>query len=115
MEMKIVHVGINPESASEVQALRDLFGALGFAETRETPAAWFAADGAVEVLKAPGRGTKGHLAVYTSDLPASVALLEQLGYRTDPESALYAADGSVRLIYLDREFNGFAVHLTTTK
>lgn len=115
MEFFISHIGINPNTVSEAQELRSLLSGFGMSEPKETPLAWFAGNGVVEILKEPGRGTKGHLGIYTSDLSAAVKLLEQLGYHTDPASAKYAPDGSVRLIYLDREFNGFAVHLTTTK
>ena len=115
LNIHLAHVGVNPEAAAEVRSLRDLLCDLGLAETKETPSSWFAGDGAIEILKEPGRGTKGHLAFYTSDLPATVTLLEQLGYSTDPASVKYAPDGSVRLIYLDREFNGFAVHLTVNE
>ena len=112
----LAHVGINPEEASQIRDLRELLKTgLNMNETVETPLSWFAADGKMEIMKEAGYGTKGHLAFYTPDLPATAARLESLGYHLDPSTAKYDPDGSIRLIYLDREFCGFAIHLTTRK
>ncbi|MBR5070449.1 MAG: hypothetical protein IKX27_00925 [Oscillospiraceae bacterium] len=116
MELYLAHVGVNPENAKEVQALRDLLRlGLGMSEPAETPLSWFAADGKIEVMKEKGFGTKGHLAFYTPDLPTTISELEKLGYRFDLSTAKYNPDGAMRLIYLDREINGFAIHMTTRK
>lgn len=55
------------------------------------------------------------MAFYTPDLKAAMAYLEECGYELDASSAKYEEDGTMRLIYLKDEINGFAVHLTTRK
>ena len=116
MEFYLAHIGVNPKSNQETEQMMELFTLL-FPDDRglETPLSWFRANGKIEVMKDKGYGEKGHMAFYASDIHEAMKMLEEKGYRFDEESAKYDSDGSLRLIYLDREINGFAIHLTTRK
>ena len=116
MDFYLAHVGVNPENQAEAEELRTFLNTvLAMNETVETPLSWFAANGKIELMKEKGFGRKGHLAFYTSDMTQAVALLARHGYAVDMRTAKYDPDGSVRLVYIDHEINGFAIHLTTRK
>ena len=116
MEFYLAHVGINPVNEEEITEMMNLIALLFPNEAvRENPLSWFVADGKIEMMKEPGYGSKGHLAFYTSDIHQTMEMMEQKGFRFDWDSAKYEDDGSLRLIYIDKEINGFAIHLTTKK
>lgn len=65
-----------------------------------------------ECMKSPSaRGIHGHIAMATEDVDAAKAELEAKGYRFVPETASYNEDGTLKNIYLDGEFAGFAIHV----
>ena len=115
-EFYFSHVGINggcEEKREEMLKLcRLVFGADSI---QESPHACFAGNRTMEIQKEDGLGTMGHIALYTPDLKAAMAYLEENGYPLDRNTAKYEEDGTMRLIYLKDEINGFAVHLTTRK
>lgn len=110
--LSLVHVGINPETAKEMDAMRGFIrDVLGMEEGQETPISWFGAGNRIEFMKEKGRGAKGHLGFYTPDMDQAIRELKAQGYSFDQDSAQYDEDGSLRLIYLTEEINGFAIHL----
>ena len=115
-EFYFSHVGINDGSPKETEEMvkfcRLLFGA---GDIQESAHAYFAGGRTMEIQKGGGRGPDGHVAFYTPDLTAAMAYLDECGYELDASSAKYEEDGTMRLIYLKDEINGFAVHLTTRK
>ena len=116
MEFYLAHVGINPENADELENMLMLIRLL-FPEERisENALSYFGAKGKIELMKEAGYGTKGHLAFYASDIHEAINMMGKNGFRFDYSTAKYDEDGSLRLIYIDREINGFAIHLTTRK
>ena len=62
-------------------------------------------------MKAPGRGTHGHIAVKTNSVDRAVYHLGKQGFKFDTDSATYNSDGTLKFIYFDGEFGGFGVHL----
>ena len=114
--LSLVHVGINPETAEEMDAMRGFIrDVLGMEEGQETPISWFGAGNRIEFMKEKGRGTKGHLGFYTPNMDQAIRELKAQGYSFDQDSAQYDEDGSLRLIYLTEEINGFAIHLLSTE
>ena len=65
---------------------------------------------AVEVMKMPFRGAKGHIGIRTNFIERAKFFLESQGFEFDPESA-NVKDGRLTAIYLKDEVAGFAVHL----
>lgn len=64
-----------------------------------------------EIMKKPGRGTHGHIAIACSSAARARWHLESRGFAFDEGSAEYTKDGRLRLIYLKEEIAGFALHL----
>lgn len=65
----------------------------------------------IEWMKKPGRGTHGHIALATADLPAARAYLEGKGFLFDETSVKRTPDGRILVIYAKEEIGGFAIHL----
>ncbi len=68
------------------------------------------AGSAVEAMKSPYLGAKGHIAVGTNSVDRAVNYLESQGVEFNMDSAKYK-DGKLTAIYLKEEVAGFAVHL----
>lgn len=112
-DFEIVHVGVNTGTEEEAVACAGLFETLfGLAPNpaKESADARFTGT-QIEWLKKPGRGTHGHLALATSDLPAARDYLEQKGFAFDDNSIKYFPDGRILVIYSKSEIGGFAIHL----
>ena len=64
-----------------------------------------------ECMKSPFLGTNGHIAMRTPDLAAAMEELKGKGYTFNMDTAGYNEDGSIKNVYLDGEFGGFAIHI----
>ena len=112
-DFEIVHLGVNCADGAEAEACAARFAALfGLAVHPEKglPDARFTGT-QIEWMKGPGRGTHGHIALATADLPAARAYLEEKGFAFDDASVKYFPDGRILVIYAKEEIGGFAVHL----
>ncbi len=107
--LTLQHVGINCES--DEQAYRDatVLSTLLGVESKDYPGALFSGT-AFEVLKKPGRGAKGHIAIACNHIARAKWHLEQRGLVFNEESAV-VVDGKLIAIYLKDEVAGFALHL----
>lgn len=106
---ELAHIGINCENDAEAQKTADAFdGLFGFAK-KDGNSSVFAGK-AVEAMKAPGRGAKGHIGIFTNSVLRAKNYLEYIGYKFNEDSAKYKGD-KLTAIYLEDEIGGFAVHL----
>ncbi len=106
---KVLHVGINADSAENALEIANTFGMFGF-ETKDGNSSAFAGTG-VEVMKTKGYGTHGHIAVQTNSIDRAIAFLENKGISFIEESKKFDSKGKLKAIYLEKEIGGFAVHL----
>lgn len=113
VEYTLEHVGINCQNADEAIRNAKLFEAM-FGLTVKVGNSSVFAGPIVELNKAPGRGTNGHIALGTPDVAAAVEDLTARGFTVDPASAKYTPDGTMNVIYLTDEICGFAIHLKKT-
>jgi 2-dehydro-3-deoxyphosphogluconate aldolase/(4S)-4-hydroxy-2-oxoglutarate aldolase len=65
----------------------------------------------MEFMKAPGRGTMGHIAIGTPNVDRAVYHLARRGAKFDMDTATYDADGSMKFVYIAYEIGSFAYHL----
>ncbi len=104
------HLGINTESETESRSAADTFANLfGFTSEEHTGSVWAAK--LFEILKSPGRGTHGHIAIGTNFVDRAAAYLSRMGVLFDEESKKYDAKGKLVSVYLKEEIGGFACHL----
>lgn len=109
--LELMHVGVNEENAEN--ACRDaekLALLLGWDLNRDSAASVFAGRG-FELMKAPGRGRQGHIAIGTIHVDRARWHMEKRGFAFDETTAEYTGDGALRFIYLRDEIGGFAIHL----
>ena len=110
----VKHVGINMASENEALSLADAFAKMfGFAPKNGNSSV-FAGTG-IEIMKTPGLGTNGHIAIVTNYINRAIYHLEKRGFAFDESSKKYDADGNMVAIYFKGEFGGFAMHLVQKK
>lgn len=106
---QLLHVGLNSRDEAEARANCEAFaGMFGF-PVIELPGAFFAGT-AMEVVKRPFLGEKGHIAVSTNSVERAMAWFEARGYRFRAEGVARDEKGLVA-VYFEQEVGGFAVHL----
>lgn len=111
LDFKVVHVGINAEDEASALAIANLFGAAFGFGVKVGNSSIMAGKG-VEVMKQPGRGEKGHIAISTKSVDRAVYHLEKQGIEFDYSTAKTdEKTGRMKVIYLKESFGGFAVHL----
>lgn len=104
------HVGINHPSPKEAEKTADQFEDLfGFAKT-DKGGAYFAGP-YIEAMKKMFYGAHGHIAIATNHPARAAWYLEQRGAKFNWKSADYNEDGTLRVVYLQDEIGGFAVHI----
>lgn len=107
---ELAHVGINADNASGAADVAGAFSSLLGMGTKEGNSSFFVSD-ILEVMKTPGYGAKGHIAIRTRFIDRAVRYLEAKGIAFNPDSAKRDAKGKLKAIYLQDEIGGFAVHL----
>ncbi|GHV81938.1 hypothetical protein AGMMS49991_04960 [Spirochaetia bacterium] len=106
----MVHIGINTPNAEAGLKAANLFSRLfGFA-VKDGAGSAFAGEG-LEIMKAPGRGTHGHIAIAANSVFRATAWFERQGIALDKSSIKTDPAGKMTLIYLQDEIGGFGVHL----
>ena len=106
---ELKHVGINCKDETEADGVAEAFSKLLGFEKKPGNSSIFSGT-AVEVMKAPGLGANGHIAIGTNYLDRAVNYLESQGYEFDMSTAKYKND-KMTAVYLKGEIGGFAVHL----
>jgi len=104
------HVGINQENSEQAAESAGLFSRLLHLPVSEGEGAFFLGENAIEIMKGPGRGEKGHLAIATNDVGRALFYLGRQGVRPVAGTELQK-DGKTIHVYLDRQIAGFALHL----
>jgi len=61
-------------------------------------------------MKFPFRGSSGHVGIKTYSIERALAYLGRFGFKGVEETAV-SEKGKLKVIYLDKEIGGFAVHL----
>ena len=104
------HVGMNHLNAKEAEKTANQFERLfGFTKT-DKGGAYFAGP-YVECMKKMFYGKQGHIAIATACAERAAWYLEQRGAKFNWKSADYNPDGTLRVVYLQEEIGGFAVHI----
>jgi 2-dehydro-3-deoxyphosphogluconate aldolase / (4S)-4-hydroxy-2-oxoglutarate aldolase len=107
---ELAHVGLNEENSETAGKSAELFSRLFQFPVAEGQGSFFVGKREVEILKGPGRGEKGHLALGTNDVGRALSHLKRQG--VGPVAGTeQLKDGKIILVYLDREIAGFAIHL----
>lgn len=103
------HIGINCENEDEADRTAQTFASVFGFEKKAGNSSIFAGT-AIEALKQPYLGAKGHIAIGTNNVVRAVNYLETQGVVFDMDTAKYK-NGVMTAIYMKEEIGGFAVHL----
>lgn len=106
---EVKHVGVNMQSGEDAEELADTLNQMFSFEKKVGNSSVFAGTG-FELMKKPGRGANGHIAIQTNYINRAIYHLEKRGFEFDQESAV-VKDGKLKAIYFKGEFGGFAMHL----
>ena len=106
---EFAHLGINEDNQEKALQSTNLFSNLFNFPLKEGTTSFFAGP-AFEIIKHRGLGKCGHLCIATNDIQRAIAYLNMKGISTLPETAK-EKDGKLKIIYLDQEVSGFAIHL----
>ncbi len=106
---RLRHVGINCADEKEADETARMLCSLFGLEYKPGTGSIFAGEG-FELLKGAGLGSKGHLAIETPDVNRAVYHLKRDGASFD-ESTRETDGKGTRVIYLNGEIVGFAIHL----
>ena len=104
------HVGINCQDEQESSSVADTFERIFGLPKEDRGGAYFAGD-IIEVMKKKFYGTHGHIAIATTSAESAAYHLEKAGVKLNWKSAGYNPDGRLRVVYLQDEIGGFAVHI----
>lgn len=106
---EVRHIGMNMDNGEAAEELADTLEKMFGFEKKVGNSSVFAGTG-FEIMKKPGRGACGHIAVATNYIERAVYHLEKRGFEFDMDSAVIK-EGKMKAIYFKGEFGGFAMHL----
>ncbi|QIK69280.1 bifunctional 4-hydroxy-2-oxoglutarate aldolase/2-dehydro-3-deoxy-phosphogluconate aldolase [Erysipelothrix sp. HDW6C] len=111
LSYRLIHVGINHDNANDAEAnaklICELFGFTYYGK----PKSHFAGEG-FEFMNTMGRGKHGHIGIYTPYPERALYQLNKLGvHAIDDTITRNKKTNRINFAYLDREINGFAIHL----
>ena len=107
-KFELEHIGINTPNPEEAEKLAQLLSMMFNLEPRHGQKSEFGGP-YFECMKSPFLGTNGHIAMRTPDLTAAVEELKEKGFTFNMETAAYNEDGTIKNVYLDGEYGGFAL------
>lgn len=114
LDFSLAHVGINCDNEQEAAAHCNGFSRAFGWEKKVGSSSVFAGN-AVECMKTPYKGERGHIAVATDSVKRAVYQLESRGIAIDESTAKYDESGRMTAVYLKEQIGGFAVHLVERK
>ncbi len=104
------HVGINCSDLDEADSVARQYSHIFGFDYKMGNSSIFAGE-AVEIMKSPFLGQKGHIAIKTNSIDRAVAYLSEMGISFIESTRKIGSIGETKAIYLKEEIGGFAIHL----
>ena len=108
--LELGHIGINCADDAEAAKTAETIGNLLSMAVKPGNSSIFVGKKEFEIMKKPGRGTHGHIAILTNNVDRAIYHLGLRGVKFDMDSK-NVKDGKTIAIYLADEVAGFAIHL----
>lgn len=108
--LELGHIGINCADDKDAMATAQLLGGLLSKKVAEGNSSIFVGNKEFEIMKKPGRGTHGHIAIKCNNIDRAVYHLGNRGIKFDA-SSMVTKNGKNIAIYFADEVAGFAIHL----
>ena len=110
---ELAHIGINAKNADESLLLAEKLSYMFGFPLKQGNSSNFSGT-SFEIMKRPGRGQHGHIAMRTNSLVRAAAYLERNGAELDI-SSINGTLEQASAVYLRNEIGGFALHLLQKK
>jgi len=110
LTFKIAHIGINCNSEENFMNITTLLQEMFEFSIKDGNSSAFLGP-EIEVMKKPQYGECGHIGFTTNDLEKAINKFQNKGFKIRTESIKYDANQKVKFVYLEKEINGFAIHL----
>ena len=108
--LELGHIGINCADDKDAMATATAIGSLLNKKVAEGNSSIFVGSKEFEIMKKPGRGTHGHIAIKCNNIDRAVYHLGRRGIKFDMDS-MVTKNGKHTAIYFADEIAGFAIHL----
>ncbi|MCI6247671.1 bifunctional 4-hydroxy-2-oxoglutarate aldolase/2-dehydro-3-deoxy-phosphogluconate aldolase [bacterium] len=108
--LELGHIGINCADDAEAMKTAETLGSLLSMAVKPGNSSIFVGNKEFEIMKKPGRGTHGHIAIKCNNIDRAVYHLSRRGVKFDMDSMVIKNDKHIA-IYLADEVAGFAIHL----
>ena len=108
--LELGHIGINCADDTEAMKTAELLGSLLSMAVKPGNSSIFVGNKEFEIMKKPGRGTHGHIAIKTNNVDRAIYHLGLRGVKFDMDSK-NVKNGKTTAIYMADEIGGFAIHL----
>ncbi len=108
--LELGHIGINSANPEEAMATAKLLADLLNMKVAEGNSSIFVGKKEFEIMKKPGRGTHGHIAIKCNNVDRAMYHLGLRGVEFDTDSVVNK-NGKNIAVYLKGEVAGFAIHL----
>ncbi|WP_416325669.1 bifunctional 4-hydroxy-2-oxoglutarate aldolase/2-dehydro-3-deoxy-phosphogluconate aldolase [[Eubacterium] hominis] len=107
----LIHIGINSDNIQEAQHTADTLCQLFDFHPYQKPKSKFAGKG-FEILHGLGKGSHGHIGIYTNYVMRAMYQLQKKGVRFDESTITRNKQTNlINFVYLDMELSGFGIHL----
>ena len=104
------HLGINTDNEMEANSIADTFVHM-FGFTKNPGNSSIFTGSAIEIVKQPGLGKNGHIAIQTNNVNRAIYHLTKRGVKFNMDTANYDTSGAIKTVYMMNEVGGFAFHL----
>ena len=108
--LELAHIGINSENEEEAMATANMLSSLLSKKVAVGNSSVFVGNKEFEIMKKPGRGKNGHIAIACNNVDRAIYHLTRRGVKFDL-SSMVNKNGKSIACYLADEVAGFAIHL----
>ena len=108
--LELGHIGINCADEAEAAKTAEVLGSLLSMAVKPGNSSIFVGKKEFEIMKKPGRGTHGHIAIKTNNVDRAIYHLSNRGVKFDLDSKV-VKNGKTTAVYMADELAGFAIHL----
>lgn len=108
--LHLAHIGVNTANEEEAMATANLLGSLLNMKVAPGNSSIFVGKKEFEIMKKPGRGANGHIAIGCNNVDRAIYHLGRRGVKFDLDSKVIK-NGKTIACYLEGEVAGFAIHL----
>lgn len=107
--LELAHFGINNETTGEAEKTIAAFELFGMVRKTGTSSTFL--NTTIEVMHKMYLGKNGHIGFKCYDIERTLAYLGRYGFTPRQETIARDAKGKIKVVYLEQELSGFALHL----